>query len=311
MNIWEVALAAAAAAGAAAYMVVRNREMLEFYWRLWGAQREAARFYATCPTVYKDLAYSPQTTQRLDVYGPESNGNHPVLVYVYGGSWNGGRKTLYAPAAQRLLPAGAVIVIPDYTLYPQAGYPTQTQEIAAALAWTLDHIQEYGGDPGKVVVVAQSAGAHVAALALLDPQFLAAHGHSAAEIRGFFGISGVYDIETQLAHERGQGRTGQYVIDVMGGPQNIAAASPATFVGPHAPGTYLIHGDKDSTVPLRMSIEFDERLRAAGAESTFSLYAGGGHSGILFDALAENPSRLMTDIVTFMRACVGDPAPTS
>ena len=310
MNIWKVALAGAAAS-AATYAALRNREVMEFYWRLWGAQREAAQFYTTCPTLAKDLAYSPQTAQRLDVYRPGGGGGSPVLVYVYGGSWNGGRKPLYAPAAQRLLPAGAVIVIPDYTLYPQAGYPTQTQEIAAALAWTLDHIEEYGGDRNRVVVVAQSAGAHVAALALLDPQFLAAHGHSAAEVRGFFGISGVYDIETQLAHERGQGRTGQYVIDVMGGRQNIAAASPATFVGAHAPRTHLIHGDHDGTVPLRMSIEFGESLRAAGAESTFSLYPGGGHSGILFDALAENPSRLMTDIVAFMRACVADPAPTS
>lgn len=307
MRAWQAAIAAGAA-GVAAYMAVRHREVLEFYWRLWAAQRAAARFYATFPTLDKDIAYSAQTTQRLDVYQPEGADGRPVLVYVYGGSWNGGRKTLYAPAAQRLLPEGAVIVIPDYTLYPQAGYPTQTQEIAAALAWTLEHIHEYGGDPAKVVVVAQSAGAHLAALALLDPRFLAAHGHSAAEVRGFFGISGVYDIETQLAHERTKGRTGQYVIDVMGGRQNIAAASPATFVGPNAPRTHFIHGDKDTTVPLRMSVEFDERLRAAGAQSTFSLYPGGGHSGILFDALAENPSRLMTDIVTFLRVCVGDPA---
>jgi len=304
--MWKLAVGAAVA-GAAAYAVVRHRDVVEFYWRLWGAQRVAHRFYSTYPTIHKDLAYSPHTRQRLDVYQPAGAKDCPVLVYVYGGSWNGGRKTLYAPAAQRLLPEGAVIVIPDYTLYPEAGYPTQTQEIAAALAWTLDHIQEYGGDPRRVVVVAQSAGAHVAALALLDPQFLAAHGHHAGEVRGFFGISGVYDIETQLAHERSKGRTGQYVIDVMGGRQNIAAASPATFVGPGALRTRLIHGDQDGTVPLRMSVEFYERLRAAGAETEFSVYPGGGHSGILFDALAQNPSRLMTDIVSFMRACVDAP----
>lgn len=307
MRGWQIAMGAALA-GAAAYAAVRHREIIEFYWKLWGAQRMAERFYASYPTIHKDIAYSDRTAQRLDVYAPAEADNCPVLVYVYGGSWNGGRKTLYAPAAQRLLPEGAVIVIPDYTLYPAAGYPTQSQEIAAALAWTLDHIQDYGGDPGRVVVVAQSAGAHVAGLALLDPQFLAAHGHHAGEMRGFFGISGVYDIETQLAHERSKGRSGQYVIDVMGGRQNIAAASPATFVGPNTLRTHLIHGDKDTTVPLRMSVEFYERLRAAGAETEFSLYPGGGHSGILFDALAQNPSRLMTDIVSFMWACVDEPA---
>jgi acetyl esterase/lipase len=308
MNVWQAA-AGAAVVGSAAYLAVRYREVVEFYWRLWGAQRLANQFYASCATLYKDIAYSAQTAQRLDIYRPDDGEGHPVLVYVYGGSWNGGRKTLYAPAAQRLLPEGAVIVIPDYTLYPAAGYPTQSQEIAAALAWTLEHIHEYGGDPRQVVVVAQSAGAHVAAMALLDPQFLGAHGHSAAEIRGFFGISGVYDIETQLAHERTKGRSGQYVVDVMGGRQNVAVASPSTFAGPHAPRTHLVHGDKDTTVPLRMSVEFCERLRAAGAEVEFTLYPGGGHSGMLFEALADNPSRLITEIVAFMRACVSAPAP--
>jgi acetyl esterase/lipase len=176
------------------------------------------------------------------------------------------------------------------------------------VAWTLEHVHEYGGDPRQVVVVAQSAGAHVAGLALLDPQFLATHGHSATEVRGFLGISGVYDIETQLAHERSHGRTGQYVIDVMGGRRNIAAASPTTFVGPHAPRTRLIHGNKDKTVPLHMSVQMHARLEAAGAESEFILYPGAGHSSILFDALAQNPSRLFTDIVTFMWASVGAPA---
>jgi len=301
------AIAGAAAAGAAAYLVARNRELIEFYWKLWGAQREADRFYATYPTLYKDLAYSADTPQRLDVYRPEGSGGCPVLFYVYGGSWNSGRKTLYAPAAQRLLPEGAVIVMPDYTTYPAAGYPRQTQEVAAALAWTLDHIHEYGGDPRKVVVVAQSAGAQVAGLALMDPQFLAAHPkragagtHSPAEVRGFLGISGVYDIETQLAYQAEKGQSGQYVMDVIGGRQNIAAASPATFVGPDTVRTRLIHGDRDTTVPLRMSIEFYERLRAAGAQTEFILYPGAGHSSILFDALAHNPSRLITEILEFM-----------
>ncbi len=295
-------IAGAAAAGAAAYLVARNREILEFYWKLWRAQRVADRFYAECPTLTKDIAYSPATPQRLDVYRPAHGDGHPVLVYVYGGSWNGGRKTLYAPAAQRLLPHQAVIVIPDYTLYPAAGYPRQTQEVAAALAWTLDHIHAFGGDPRKVVVVAQSAGAHIAGLALMDPHFLAAHSHRPAEVRGFLGISGVYDIPTQLEHQAAKGQSGQYVIDVMGGPQNIAVASPATFVGPNTVRTRLISGDRDQTVPLRMSVEFYERLRAAGAETEFILYPGAGHSSLLFDALAHNPSKLFTDILDFMRA---------
>jgi dipeptidyl aminopeptidase/acylaminoacyl peptidase len=151
------------------------------------------------------------------------------------------------------------------------------------------------------VLAAQSAGAQIAATALLDPRWLAAHGHSGAEVRGFLGISGVYDVPAQVAFSQQHGGHGRYVVDVMGGRANLAAASPLTYVGPQAPPSLLIHGDQDGTVPMSTSVAFDERLRSAGVPSEFVRYVGGGHSAILFEALAENPSRLMQDMLRFVR----------
>jgi acetyl esterase/lipase len=248
----------------------------------------------------------------LDVYRPAHGDGHAVVVYVYGGSWNSGNKKLYSLAAQRILPKGIVLVVPDYTTFPAAGYPRQSEEVAAALAWTLDHIHEFGGDPARVLLAAQSAGAQIAALALLDPRFLAAHGHSAAELRGFIGISGVYDMECQLAFERKLRRQEQFVLNVIGGQKNTAAASPLTFAGAHAPPTLLIHGDADRTVPLEMSLRLHQRLTESGVASELNIYPRGGHSAILFEALAQNPSRLFTEMLDFVqrRAVTGSPSPT-
>ncbi len=301
-------LAAAGGLAGLAWLGRRYRQNMEFYYKLFKAQREAQRFYAHCATLTRNIAPHPSVTTRLDVYQPEGARNCPVLIYVYGGSWSGGNKELYAPMAQRLLPEGMVLVIPDYTAYPKARFPRPTREIAAAIAWTLDHIQDYGGDPRRVVVGAQSAGAQVSGVALLDPQWLAAHGHSAAELRGFLGISGVYDVPAQVAFSRQRGRWGRYVEDVMGGRGNLAAASPINFVSGGAPPALLIHGDEDPTVPLQMSVDFDERLRAAGVPSEFVRYHGAGHSGILFDAIAQNPARLVTDMLGFMRRVTALPA---
>jgi acetyl esterase/lipase len=298
----------AAAGLAVLWLAVRHRQLGVYFWNLYNAKRVADRFYAECPTVFKNIAYHPSTPRRLDVYRPADGSGYLVVVYVYGGSWNSGNKELYASAAQRLLPEGAVVVIPDYTLYPAGGYPRQSQEIAAALAWTLENIAAYGGDPGKLVVAAQSAGGQVAGLAVFDPRFLAAHGRSAAEVRGFVGISGVYDITTQLAHERRQGRSGRYVESVIGGRGNISAASPLTFAGPSTPPTLLIHGDADGTVPVRVSHDLHARLKAAGANCELMIYPGAGHSSIMFDALAHNPSRLLADIMAFVRQCTDTPA---
>ena len=277
--------------------------LLLFYYQLLRAQQRANRFYAECRWVTKNIIYQPDMPRGLDVYQPETGSGHPVVIYVYGGSWHSGNKELYAPAAQRLVPEGLVFVVPDYTLYPAAGFPRQTQEIAAAIAWTFEHIAEYGGDPRRVVLAAQSAGAQVAALAMLDPQRLAAYNHSASELRGFIGISGVYDFRALLAHFDAQPNARKMMLSVLGGAANAGPASPITFVTPQAPPSLLIHGDKDTTVPLPVSALFYQRLQACGVPSEFITYPGAGHADILFRALTEKPPRLLNDMVAFIKRC--------
>jgi acetyl esterase/lipase len=283
-------------------------DILRFYYRLIRAQHQANRFYAECPWVTKNILYHADLPCRLDVYQPETGSGHPVMIYVYGGSWRNGNKELYAPAAQRLLPSGFVLVIPDYTLFPQAVYPRQTEEIAAAIAWTFEHISDYGGDPRRVVLVAQSAGAQIAGLALLEPRWLAAYGHLSAELRGFIGISGVYDFGAVLAHHRANARAHKMLSDVLGGEANAGRASPISFVTSAAPPALLIHGDADTTVPIGVGLEFYRRLQAAGVQSEFTTYPGAGHADILFRALTEQPPHLLDDIVRFVRRCTALPA---
>ena len=295
-------------AGLLAYLSVRYRQNARFYYRLFQVQREASRFYATCATVTRNVAPHPAVRTRLDVYQPDGARDCPVFVYVYGGSWHSGNKALYAPMAQRLMPEGVVVVLPDYTTYPAARFPQPVLEIAAAIAWTLDNIHNFGGDPRRVIVGAQSAGAQVAGVALLDPRWLGAHGHSAAEVRGLLGISGVYDVPAQVEYARRRGRWGRYIERVMDGRANLTVASPISFVTSAAPPALLIHGDADTTVPINSSVGFHERLRSAGVPSEFVCYPGGGHSGILFDALTENPGRLVLDMLRFVRARTALPA---
>jgi acetyl esterase/lipase len=280
-------------------------KLLFFYYQLYQAQRAGNRFYAECPTVSKNIVHAPGMP-KLDVYRPETGSGHPVIIYVYGGSWSGGRKELYAPAAQRLLPAGFVLVVPDYTLHPAAGYPRQTEEIASAIAWTLDHVAEYGGDPRRVVLVAQSAGAQISGLALLEPRWLAAHGHRLAELRGFVGISGVYDFEALLLFHAANPRAHQLILNVLGGAVNARAASPITYVAAGMPPVLLIHGDADQTVPASATAAFYERLRAAGVPSEMVIYPGAHHADILFRAMTEQPPRLFNDIIGFTRRCTAD-----
>uniref|UniRef100_A0A7S4ABY1 BD-FAE-like domain-containing protein n=1 Tax=Pseudo-nitzschia australis TaxID=44445 RepID=A0A7S4ABY1_9STRA len=59
-----------------------------------------------------------------------------------------------------------VVVIPDLRNYPLVCIPSMVDDVDLALDWTRKNIAQYGGDPTNIVVVGQSAGGHVACMAI-------------------------------------------------------------------------------------------------------------------------------------------------
>lgn len=288
----------------------RYRGKLAYDLRLLNAKLVADRFYSTYAGITKNIAYGTTPRETLDVYQPADTGQHPVLIWVHGGSWISGHKELYAPVAQKVMAERIVVVIPNYTIALNAAsndHPLaflQAAEIAQVLAWTRENISKYGGDPNRIVMGGQSAGAHLSALVLLDPEYLAALHHSPQEICGWYGIAGPYSIPAQLEYERNiHKNNGQLLFDVFGSQDNFLRGSPVTFVHPNLPPVLLIHGDADETVPLAVSYDLQNALEGVGAKSELKVYAGAGHAGLLFDALAEEKPKLVQDLLAFAKQC--------
>lgn len=296
----------------AAALALWFREDIAYTLRLLDAQIVATRFYASSPNITKNIAYGMSPDEKLDVYQPATPGPHPVLIWVHGGSWNSGSKELYAPVAQKALPHDVVVVIPGYTLYRDTGGAApetpvgfqQARQIADVFAWTRKTISQFGGDPNRIVWGGHSAGAQLTGLVTLDPQYLAALGHSVQELCGWYGIAGPYDLDAQMAFQKKvKQNEGQLLLDVFGGEGNFARASPASFVRADLPPILLIHGDADDTVPLATSENFHKALNAAGANVELKVYPGAGHAGLLFDALAQEKPQLIEDMVKLFARC--------
>jgi prenylcysteine alpha-carboxyl methylesterase len=62
---------------------------------------------------------------------------------------------------------GFVFVGVDYRNFPQATIAGMLSDARKAVAWVLEHISEYGGDPTQIILAGQSAGAHIAACLLI------------------------------------------------------------------------------------------------------------------------------------------------
>ncbi len=61
-------------------------------------------------------------------------------------------------------------------------------------------------------------------------------------------------------------------------PENIAAASPTTYISKSFAPTIFIHGTNDSTVPVASSVDFFTKLHALGVPSTLTLIQGADHA---------------------------------
>ena len=78
-------------------------------------------------------------------------------------------------------------------------HPAHVEDVAKALAWILDHIASYGGDPKRIFLMGHSAGAHLAALVTADEAYLKKFGKSPAMLSGVVLLdSAGYDIPRKL-----------------------------------------------------------------------------------------------------------------
>ena len=111
-----------------------------------------------------DLPYSQRggtdPAERLDIFMPSAppGALAPVLVYLHGGYWRALDKRDQSFVAAPFVDAGAVVVLPNYSLCPAVGIQDIVLQTVQALAWVYRHAAAYGGDPRRLVVAGHSAG---------------------------------------------------------------------------------------------------------------------------------------------------------
>ena len=156
----------------------------------------------------RDVSYRPDTEDayarercKLDVYYPTDSSGFATIVYFHGGGLEFGGK--HVPDAWR--DEGLAVVPVNYRLHPQVNNPTYTEDAAAAVAWTLAHIGDYGGDPRRVYVSGHSAGGYLTSMIGMDTTYLAAHGAHPDSLAGLLPLSGHTITHFTPRKERGLG----------------------------------------------------------------------------------------------------------
>jgi acetyl esterase/lipase len=220
--------------------------------------------------VAEGVAYAEGPRFRADVYAPGARcAGAPVVLFFYGGGWEAGERGMYRFLGGALAARGVVTIIPDYRIWPEAGFPAFMTDAAAALAWARAHAAEYGGDPDRLFLMGHSAGAQIATLLALDTRYQRQAGIGPGAVAGVIGISGPYDFLPL---------TSPTLKAIFGPEERWPESQPINFVTPQAPPMLLATGTGDETVDPGNTTRLAARLRQAGVPVEERRYEGVGHS---------------------------------
>ena len=231
----------------------------------------------------KGVSNGRRTAATLDVYRPSGTSNasgserlRPAVLAIHGGSWNGGSKTAfrYDPrkGGHSAGTAGIGRVRDRLSARPagrsRAGRRSLTT-FAKPCAGCAGIPTEFGIDPGRIAVMGQSSGGHLAALLATLPEEQGPDGVSSRvqAVVSFYGPSDLPDLMSfrRLAHEPARAFLG----DAVSGPTDRRPTLHRSSTSrPDDPPMLLIHGTDDAWVPLDQSVRMAAALDQAPASHT-------------------------------------------
>jgi acetyl esterase/lipase len=232
------------------------------------------------------VATGPDAT--VDIFTPSAPATtlRPIILWVHGGGFISSSSATVRDYAVMLANAGYTVASLDYTLAPGAHHPTPVVQANAALAFLHEHAGEYGGDPTRIVIGGDSAGAQIAgetAAVQTNPALASAldlePALTHAELRAVVLFCGLYDMRTVGSTGFPALRT--YLWAYTGVREythyaDIDLLSVAAHVTSDFPPTFLTVGDADPFATQADELDAALELQAVPTTTLFWTDTGAG-----------------------------------
>jgi acetyl esterase len=205
--------------------------------------------------------------------------SRPAIVFFFGGGWTGGSPQQFYPQCKYLASRGMVGISAEYRVRSRHGVtPFEcVTDGKSAIRWVRANAERLGIDPDRIAAGGGSAGGHVGACAgvidSLDEPDEDASVSSKPNAMVLFNpvllvpwrdVSKMSQEQREGFMERFEGRK----------PREI---SPYHHVTPGDPPTLVLHGEADTTIPIRTARMFVEAMKKAGNPCELAAYEGEGH----------------------------------
>jgi len=239
--------------------------------------------------VLPDIAYREGDSKawRLDLVMPSERGDapRPGIVFIHGGGWRSGdkRSGRFFGSAVQYAQKGYVCITINYRLLGEAQFPACIEDCKCAVRWFRANAEKYNIDPERIGGYGNSAGAHlVAMLGLTDKDDeLEGDGpyqNQSSKLQAVCCSATPTDFmlfgNRLGSKEALAARYGGTVENVI---QRAKHYSPITHVSKDAPPMLVVHGTRDTTVPIAHGDNLVAALEKAGTDVTYIKVDGAGH----------------------------------
>ncbi|XP_023762066.1 isoprenylcysteine alpha-carbonyl methylesterase ICME [Lactuca sativa] len=280
---------------------------------------QVAYYYYFSNQVRRDIVFGDQPRNKLDIYLPKDNGKNdapkPVIAFITGGAWVIGYKAWGSLLGRHLSGTDVIVACIDYRNFPKATISEMVKDASRGISFVCNNISEYGGDPNRIYLMGQSAGAHIAACALVEQAIIECDATqsttwSVSQIKAYLGLSGGYNLYNLAEHLHTRGPYKSLFYSIMGGEESLRKYSPEISVqDPNnkkavslLPPIILFHGTADYSIPADCSKTFVDTLQRVGAKAELMLYEGKTHTDVFVQDPMRGDDKLFDDLVAIVYA---------
>ncbi|XP_027706018.1 kynurenine formamidase [Vombatus ursinus] len=233
------------------------------------------------------VAYGEGSGEKLDIYFPAKITEElPFFLFIHGGYWQEGSKDYSAFVVPPLTAAGVAVAVVAYDLAPKGNVDLMFSQVRRSALFIQ---KQYSFNRG-IYLCGHSAGAHLASMVLLTDW---AEHEVIPNIKGFFLVSGIYDLEP-IVHT--------YVNDILQMTLEEAQRNSPMFCQKEAQSQVtstceliIAVGQHDSPEFHRQSLDYFQALRLHGWRVSFIEISNVDHFDII-EKLIQN-EYILTQVI--------------
>lgn len=252
------------------------------------------------PTAFEVYKTVGDVKLKMNIFNPEGHkagDKRPVIVFFFGGGWQGGSTKQFAAQARYFASRGLVAMTAEYRVYGQhkAKVADCVADAQSAIRWVRANAARLGVDPERIVSSGGSAGGHLAAAVGTLKSFADANEDTKISSRpnAMILFNPALDLRAEAFKTEADSKRYQDLSGRFGA--SAEDLSPSLHVKKGTPPAIIFHGKDDSSVPFAQAEAFSQAMRTAGNDCELAGYPGQMHG---FFNFGRNDNKFFIDTTT-------------